>query len=298
MKKTTVKVMGGLGNQLHCYAFGKAVSNQNKTQLVVDSQSGYWNDQYNREFLLNLFPNYNAINLNLKESQQAKIIFKLKKKFFLLLSNLLPLRFKLIIKENKNPYHFQKELISTSVYFNSYYEGYWASYKYYDLIKEDLRKEFLPPIPDQPEVLKVAHKIKESESCAIHIRSYQEESGIERINLKKYYRDSIFEIKKYFPNINFFIFSDNHHFAKNLLEDLIDEHFNFVELKISQGNIQSLNDFYLIYICSNAIIGDSTFSWWASWLSDNTKRHVIAPRGLSPWGADWLPDNWIALNAL
>jgi hypothetical protein len=298
MKKTTVKIMGGLGNQLHCYAFGRAISYTNKSQLVVDNQSGYWNDQYNREFMLNHFPNYNAEHIDLRDSNIVQFLFKLKKKIFYNISNCLSLRFKFHIKENCNPYHFQEELLARRPFFNSYFEGYWASYKYYDLIKEDLRKEFLPPIPTQDEVLKIAQKIKKSESCAIHIRSYKEESGVKRVNLKKYYEKSILEIKRNCSNTNFYIFSDDHNFAKNLLVDLIDEHFNFVNLKAAKGNIQSFNDFYLIYICSNAIIGDSTFSWWASWLSDNSKKHIIAPRGLSPWGDDWLPDNWIALDAV
>jgi hypothetical protein len=297
MKKSTVKVMGGLGNQLHCYAFGKAVASHNKSRLLVDSQSGYWNDQYNREFLLNNFPGYHGKNMNSKESKFSKIKFKLKNRLLANISYFLPLKFKFLIKEDTNPYHFQENLISTSFFCNPYFEGYWASYKYYKLIKEDLCLEFVPPIPTNKEVLKVAKAIKDSESCAIHIRSYKEESGIERKDLKKYYQESISKIRTKSEKINFFVFSDDNNFARNLLENIIDSHFIFVDLQASQGNIQSFNDFYLIYICNNAIIGDSTFSWWASWLSDSKKKYVIAPRGLSPWGADWIPANWIAVDA-
>ena len=48
--------------------------------------------------------------------------------------------------------------------------------------------------------------------------------------------------------------------------------------------------------CKVSIIADSTFSWWAAWLDEDDNKTVIAPKGLSPWGDDWAPDNWIKIN--
>ena len=57
LKKTiTVKLIGGLGNQLHCFAFAYALAKKRNTILIIDCDSGFWNDIYNRIFLLDLFP--------------------------------------------------------------------------------------------------------------------------------------------------------------------------------------------------------------------------------------------------
>lgn len=298
MKKVTIKIMGGLGNQLHCYSFGKAVAHLNKSELLVDSHSGYWHDEYDREFLLNYFPNYSASRMGIGESKSEKIYFKLKKKILQLLSSILPLKAKILVTEECNPYHFQEELINTNFIFNPYFEGYWASYKYYKSIKHDLQKEFIPPMPTNSSVLQMAQQIEGESSCAIHIRSYKEESGVQRADMKEYYMQAISQMKNKLQGIKFFIFSDDLQFAKDMLHSSMDDTFIFVDLNVSKGNVQSFNDFYLIYIADNAIIGDSTFSWWAAWLSDESKDFVIAPRGLSPWGDDWLPDNWIAIKSV
>jgi hypothetical protein len=63
------------------------------------------------------------------------------------------------------------------------------------------------------------------------------------------------------------------------------------------GDAMGLDEFYLMYKCDHAIVADSTFSWWAAWLSETPGKIVVAPQGLSPWGSDWIPPTWRAIPA-
>jgi hypothetical protein len=55
--------------------------------------------------------------------------------------------------------------------------------------------------------------------------------------------------------------------------------------------------------CKNFIIANSTFSWWAAWLSENSQKIVIAPdivlndpKGLTFWNVPHqIPKSWILI---
>ncbi len=294
MSKIVVRINGGLGNQLHCYAFGRAIAHQSKSTLEIDSNSGYWSDPYGRIYLLNNFPHLNVNLYKVPNTSLGKYIFKVGLKLKRLISSILPLKMKILIEE-KAPYAYQKEIH----YFNytsfHYFIGYWASPNYYKDIEAELRYELAPPMPENKFAIKMLEKIKSLNSCSIHYRTYEEEVNNGRVSMVEYYKKAVGLVLEKKPEISFFVFSDNIEKAKIQLSGF-NVNFNFIDILEAKGNSQSLIDFYLMYSCENAIIGDSTFSWWAAWLSDNSEKCVIAPRGLSPWGDDWLPESWIKVN--
>lgn len=76
MKQVTVRVIGGLGNQLHCYAFGRAIAEQNGAELQVDCESGYWADPYQRIFLLDEFPYLRMNKLAVPTTRSGRFVNK------------------------------------------------------------------------------------------------------------------------------------------------------------------------------------------------------------------------------
>lgn len=293
-KRVTVRVVGGLGNQLHCYAFGRAVSAHSHAVLEVDAVSGYWNDPFQRQYLLDEFPALDVKKKTMAVTDSARRVFKIEQKIYDTVSRILPLPIKLVVREGYS--HYQENVHRTKYITSPYFLGYWASYKYYGDVEADLRQELRPPIPTHPSVLKLLSQIQSVQSCFIHWRSYEEDVDVEHPSLRSYYREAMETISAQYPGITFFVFSDNPATAR---EEIAPSHGQvvFVDLPTTRGNIQSLGDFYLMYMCNHAIIGDSTFSWWAAWLDDQEGKTIIAPRGLSPWGEDWLPPHWISLDA-
>ena len=58
---------------------------------------------------------------------------------------------------------------------------------------------------------------------------------------------------------------------------------------------------YMMSMCKNNIIANSSFSWWGAWLNNNLNKKVIAPKkwfgeNLKHYNTqDLIPENWIIL---
>lgn len=297
MKTITVRLVGGLGNQLHIYAFGRAIAHYNQAQLICDITSGYWNDPFHREYLLALFPTILIEQKKMPTHFLYRIFYKIKTKLGIYINQILPLSTRSFITETPS-IGYQKSIHHTHYKHNPYFLGCWASYRYYEDIAEQLRIELRPPKPTNSLALALLDEIQTTNaSCSIHWRSYEEENGFNPL-LKTYYPKAISLMQQQYPNIHFFVFSDNPAKAETYLSSLTTQTMTYVNIKAAQGNQQSLIDFYLMHCTHHAIIGDSTFSWWAAWLSDTQDKTIIAPYGLSPWGRDWIPSHWISVDVI
>lgn len=298
MNKITINLLGGLGNQLHCYAFGYALSQKLDVQFELDCDSCYWNDIYGREYLLDHFENLQVNKKRAPKTGIGRRLFKARAKFFSYVSLFLPIKYKLSVLEGDPP-TFRPDIFASKYIFNPTFTGYWASFRYLSGVENDLRKILKPPSPVLPEALNNLKKISDVNACFIHYRSYSEEAARDnaRPPLMGYYSQAISRMVKEIPDVQFFVFSDDCDLAKVQLSKLHNE-LNFVDIEDAQGNQQSLIDFYLMYRCRHAIIGDSTFSWWAAWLSYSEEKIVICPHGLSPWGDDWTESDWLKIEVL
>lgn len=290
MKKIGVRLVGGLGNQLHCYAIGRALAVHNNVELEVDAESGFWNDPYQRQYLLDAFPFLNVRKKKSLSGNIARLAFKVGLKLGKAVCRILPHSLRLIVEE-AYPRRYQEVVHRTSYLVNPYLIGNWASYRYYDDIVQELRRELTPPKPVDASALNLLREIESQESCSIHWRAYLDEPGVFHPSLTGYYQQAINLIVVKYPDVRFFVFSDDPVAARGKLPN-IESNSDFVDIPNSKGNVQSLIDFYLMYACDHKIIGDSTFSWWAAWLGSQENKTIIAPDGLSPWGIDWVPAHW------
>ncbi len=296
MRSITVRAIGGLGNQLHCYAFGRAVAAQNGADLKMDAESGFWNEPYNREYLLDRFPGLlgNRAGFRL-ESGSSRLLYRIAMKVLRLISKVIPVPFKLVIEE-EHPRHYQQEVHRAKYRFNPYFIGYWASYLYYQDIEKELRRELKPPAPTHPAALELLAKVRAVRSCFIHWRSYKEETTMNRHDYREYYRAAVEFVFKKYPDIVFFVFSDDPPQAAKELS-FPGHKVIYADLSAARENAQVFADFYLMCMCAHAIIGPSTFSWWAAWLGeDREDKIVVFPRGVSPWWDECPPPHWIGLD--
>ena len=91
-----------------------------------------------------------------------------------------------------------------------------------------------------------------------------------------YYRAAVTHVASKVENPEFFIFSDDIDWVRANLQLDFPHHF----VAHNQG-ATSYNDMRLMSLCSHHVIANSSFSWWAAWLSGIDKGNggaVIAPR--------------------
>lgn len=141
--------------------------------------------------------------------------------------------------------------------------GYFQSAKYFKHCQNQIRKLFAAP-PKIEEKIKWKYRdlLKEN-TCAIHVRRN------DYLKLKDYHYN--LELDYYLTAIasmsghHFVCFSDDVEWCK---ENIPAHTFIQDEAPV---------EFHLMSYCKNFIIANSTFSWWASWLSGNEGKIIIAP---------------------
>lgn len=180
----------------------------------------------------------------------------------------------LIPTKNYNNFSFYKEpnfhytdipIINGSVYL----DGYFQSEKYFKKQEAEIRKLF--SYPDQ-HLNRLKEKYREyfsNNTCSIHVRrgDYLKFLNHHPTQNMNYYMKAIKQMPK---DSIFLIFSDDITWCKENFPDL-PEKFKFIE------NNADYEDLLLMSLCSNNIICNSTFSWWAAWLNQNPNKIVIAP---------------------
>ena len=151
-------------------------------------------------------------------------------------------------------------------------------------VADIIRREFTLKNPLHRISTAWARKILATDnSVALHIRHGDYVNAIHIIGVipLDYYQTCVAELKKLFPNITAFVFSDDINWVReNLKLDVPTEYIRDCE--------SDNEEFYLMSLCKHTVIANSTFSWWAAWLNPNPDKRVFAPL---PWARSGLWDN-------
>ena len=278
-----VKLMGGLGNQMFQYAFGKGLEKATGEKVIYDKS---WFDVAKKNIVNYrgensdgvVIRNYNLdiFNINIPFADKKQI--ETCKKY---------------IHETKE-FEYDKNLLKKHK--SAIYKGYFQNEKYFKSICEDIKKDFtFPAIPnDDTSNINWLQKIKECENPVfIHLRRG------DYVNLgwdlsADYYKRAVEYIKKYVNNPKFFIFGQD-------CEDFIKAEFNTDNFEIigenNSKNGEDWKDIALMFECKHAIIANSTFSWWAAWLGRaNEEGIVVAPTPFVNGKDSIICDNWVKIK--
>lgn len=270
-----VRIVGGLGNQMFCYAYAKTLEQKGYTVKIDIStyesytlHGGFQLDKYDMDLP------YSTKEEN-KSYYSNSVLARIMRKIGIRSSN--------VIKE-KNLL-FDEILIKVED--NNFISGYFQSEKYFINIRDILLKQFTIKQNISSYTHDIADKIKKrSNSCSIHIRrgdfTNSNNISIHGVCPAEYYLSAIKYLKQKTDIEEYFIFSDDIKWCK---ENLQVEKATFIEN--TKQRIPH-EDIYLMSLCKNNIIANSTFSWWGAWLNQNNKKIVIAPK---QWFADETMEN-------
>lgn len=279
----TLRLCGGLGNQLFQLALGIAFSSRGRNVkydlTLLDADCG-------RRYLLGDFGfELNAVREDAPVTYQEQ-----------------SLRFDPSVLELKE----------------GVLNGYFQSEKYFQPHELYIHGTIFNRTRFSPETLAVAQKIKEAgeNSCFVHVRRSDNlransmlYHGLTDAANAVYYGRALKMLLERLPVVQFFMFSDDAKWcAQNFCETKsltivthnapsfsVDETHNLH--KNDSG--REVEDLWLMSLCRHAIIANSTFSYWGAWLNqfENIQpRIVIAP---DPWfsggdldATDIIPERW------
>ena len=286
------ELMGGLGNQMFQYAIGRQLAIKNKTDLFLDTH-----------FLLDRSPkenfSYRNYDLSIFNITPKFAPVQISKKYSFSRS-----RFKKYLQKIINPgdlhyiaqtdFNFVPDILSSPD--NTYLSGYWQTEKYFKEIENILRADFSFKNTIGENTRELVEKINSCNAVCLHVRRgdfvTNPTHGTPGID---YYKSAETIILQRISNPVFFIFSDEINWCKENIH--LSSETYYVEDEFTGEKCRDY--FELMTLCKHFIIPNSSFCWWAAWLSNNNNKVVIAPRiwfKNSSWNTiDLIPDKWIKI---
>ncbi|MBP9842004.1 MAG: alpha-1,2-fucosyltransferase [Simkaniaceae bacterium] len=154
--------------------------------------------------------------------------------------------------------------------------GWLQSEKYFKHRRKEILDLFAAP-PELNELILAKYPFLSSSALVVgvQIRDYRKEMPTEAYHptVKRNYYEKAFS--RFPDDAIFLISSNNNSFAKECTEGLKP---NLIYLNENDY----IEEFYTLVLCKSFIISNSSFGWWASWLSTAPNKIVIAP---TPWFA-------------
>ena len=282
-----VRITGGLGNQLFRYAFARCLAIKHQTEVKLDLF----------DFEKDNFRDYELQHFSIQASNALKkdLPYKRRRDLNKYLAHILDLLVPGPTIKYEENFHFITEVEDYPD--NIYLDGYWQSFKYFNSIKNIIKTEFQVKSDLNFNAQKLLQEIRGNQSIAIHIRrgDYVNHPIHPTCSLQ-YYLKAIEIISQKITNPIIYIFSDDIEWVKKNLTLSLDHHY-------LEAN-KSWEDFKLMTECKHFIISNSTFSWWAAYLSSGDEKIVIAPekwfnrtgKYVNYTTSDLLPETWIKLN--
>jgi len=280
MTTVIARLAGGLGNQLFIYAAARALALRHGAGLLLDIRSGFRRDVYRRRFTLDRFPIEGRVALG-NETWYLPL-FSLRgldrpARWTLgKLNDRLPSGSRFFLAESPGREPVRTDAAPGTVYL----DGYWQDERHFKDAERTIRRELVPPVPDDPQALELGRRMRSGHSVAVHARRlYYVPAGVRQPNPggeslpPGYYQRAVERIAAAVPDPVFYCCGDDPQWLR--------ENFRcpypvlFPAPSADPGG--DLRDFWLMTQCRHHIVANSTFSWWSAWLSEGAEKRVVCP---------------------
>lgn len=290
----SIKLKGGLGNQMFQYATLKALSLIHKKKIYIDLES-----IKKAQLTTDLFtPRKFSLNVFGIEATPLPILFRFALKISVVLKKILTSDINLFY----NSYNDDSDL--SIIKFPAYLDGYFQSENYFKEFRQQILAEFSFKFALDKANERLLCDLNKNESISIHFRRADyvdkpEVSLFHGVCSLDYYRTAIEYLKEKIHSPVFYVFTDDPIWVQTYFIDS-NPLYRMVLVNINHG-VDSWKDMYLMSKCRYNIIANSSFSWWGAWLNTNPDKIVIAP---SQWYADpkvnakshnIVPSSWIKI---
>ena len=280
-----IRLIGGVGNQLFQYTFGQFLKHKFGVEVCYDIVAFDTVDK-GRNLELQLLdkslPLFETSNFFFSKYKSWK------KRLFL---------YGFLLKKN-NKYYTKYSPEEISLFTEkglSYFDGWW---QYPALLRDTINNMedfFIPKQPIPVQIQKYYTEILSNNfAVALHVRrgdyftsKYAKTYAVCNV---EYYTSAVNLMCEKLRSCKFYVFSDDLDWVKSNL--ILPSNTIYVK----NYNINSYWYIYLMSLCRNIIISNSSFSWWGATLNRNLHKIVIAPKYWSTKKNNTLCDNsWIKI---
>jgi hypothetical protein len=280
------RIRGGLGNQFFMYATGRALALRRKAELALDTEWYQTRPGPRRPFVLNRYP-IQARQLLASERRWIQMCTTGNLKAFAFAH-----RWAQFKEQNFNEYYPSV----TDLRGNIYLDGFWQFPDYFADCESVIRAELMPTAGVHEVDYAMVNRVKDVNSISIHVRRDDYLTSARFIGALPvaYYTSAIAWMVNRVENPHFFVFSDDPAWARANI--LIGGPVDYIAHDVEDSPFK---DLHLMAQCHHHIIANSTFSWWAAWLSSSESPLVVAPMRwfaeVAPGNHSRLPTSWNAL---
>lgn len=301
----TVHLMGGLGNQLFQYAFGRRLALVNNARLYLDA-SGYGHaveadpvrgirrcDIGHFNIAANII--VGRTNQGGMQTAAKRLWDKAFRRFVALIELSKPYYARReIVEPAGNRFRFDRRVHDRRIRGPISVRGFWQSERYFLEIESVLHRELTLRQQLAPTKARLAEAIETSMSVGIHVRHGDNATAVaSNLGLlpRDYYAEALSAIRREVRDLLFFVFSDDLAWARLFLGDIGPAYF--VE---HNGQGKDPEDLHLLSLCKHHVLANSTFGWWGAWLGRKDGQIVYAPRryyqNVDQANPDLYPADW------
>ena len=166
---------------------------------------------------------------------------------------------------------------------------------HYKSVKKELKKALFStqilPLNIKQIIAEKYDSILKKRTTAIHVRrgDYLKFSKHHPAQTAEYYNNGMELLRN--KTDTFIVCSDDIEWCK---QNIIGDNVVYIE------NERDYIELYLISLCDNVIISNSSFGWWGAWLNKNSNKTVIATKqwfgeAISHNESDIIPNKWIKI---
>ena len=267
-----VALMGGVGNQLFQYAFGISVAAARNEEVAFTdfrTRGDHWRPCASG----GLSPLVTDIKIVAPEEERQP--------FFM---------------DNVH-FNFQPEVYTAPA--GRAFLGYWQTEKYLNRELVLQKIQFRQPLSSQSQ--RVADTIMQAgkSSVFLHVRrgadyKRSDHHGLLAMN---YFNEAKRRVRATVEGAKFFVFGDDHDFMRQNFSGP-----EFVLVNHIQPDTPLLHeDMQLMSLCKHGAMANSSFSWWAAWMGDQSDRMIFAPKRwfgsqTQAETCDIVPERWTKLD--
>jgi hypothetical protein len=284
-----------MGNQMFQYVAGKRLAKELGTNVKFDL-SALLDRSRGPEFVYRDF-DLDIFDVEMDFTHSPKLLKFLSK----LKSNSITKLFREQVKRGKKykveeGFSYQSKMVDNPTD-NTVYEGWFQSYKYIKGIEEEIKKHFRFKYPLIDASKQLCNEIALCNAVCLNVRrtDFVENANLNVTNLA-YFLKGVDLIASKVGEPHFYVFSDDVKWC----EENIELPFPTQIVDHSHKGYKFGNYLQLMSKCKHFVIPNSSFAWWAAWLSQSENKIVVTPKN---WfndsnidTSDLIPPTWIRIK--